>query len=605
MRRVALALVLLAHVAYAKGDKKKEKDDSGDEDVETSDDSGDDEGKPKENDKPKPKQGGDTTTPAEPVKQDLTGHDLGTRKRVTDAEKDRFFVDKVDTEKTEDSTLVQGSITSSSFYYHESGGAVTGSPMGSPVPSASPFDRYFTDLRLQTDFRHIAGSRWEGRFDGRIRAVDTPTQTTTPPAAGATWTSPQTPTAIQSGLNGKNEYEIRELWLIRNGERTDVILGRQFIPDLGGIKIDGLRIDYASSPQFTFLGFGGLYPLRGSRSLTTDYAKLETKPGLDPAGPFVGTGGFGAAYRTPSAYGAIGGVALIPLKGEEPRVYATSNGYLRLGPTLDIYHFALVDLIANSGAQITNFSAGVNYKPVQQLRVTASYNHVDTETLNVQANGFLQQPDPGLTNVVQNEVYVQRLSTDEVRGSVSAGLGSLQRFEITTAVAYRLRPEFVLHDVNGAMVADLPAAKSVEVFGGITDRRSLADARIGVDAVQTFSAGNVPFQRSKFFAARVFAAHDIKDGQGEWEAEVAYSTSVDTAGAGCVMSGVVTDLSTCFGYTNGNVISVGGTVYYRLNRDWLGIVNAYITDTSLKEAGMASDPAVVGLSGYLRIAYRF
>jgi hypothetical protein len=602
MRRVALALVLLAHVAYAKGDKKKDKDDSGDEDVETSDDTSDDEGTKDKSDKPKPKQGGDTSAAPEPVKQDLTGHDLGTRKRVTDAEKDRFFVDKVDTEKTEDSTLVQGSITSSSFYYHESGGTVTGTAMGAPVPSASPFDRYFTDLRLQTDFRHIAGSRWEGRFDGRLRFVDTPTQTTPP---GATWTSPQTPTATQSGLNGKNEYEIRELWLIRNGERTDVIMGRQFIPDLGAIKIDGLRIDYASSPQFTFLGFAGLYPLRGSRSITTDYSKLDKSPGLDPAGPFVGTGGFGAAYRTASAYGSFGGVVLYPLAGTEPRVYGVSNGYVRFGPTLDVYHFALVDLIAQDGAQITNLSAGINYKPVQQLRVTASYNHVDTETLNVQANGFLQQPDPGLTNAVQNEVYISRISTDQLRGGVSAGLGDLQRFEITTAVSYRMRPDFQLHDAAGMLVATLPAAKSVEVYGGITDRRSLFDARIGVDGVQTFSAGNVPYQRSKFFAGRVFVGHDIKDGKGEWEAEVAYSTSVDTAGAGCMTSGVVTDLSTCFGYTNGNVISVGGNVFYRLNRDWLGIVNAYITDTSLKEAGMQSDPAVVGLSGYLRIAYRF
>ncbi len=602
MKRVLLAVLLVAQVAHAKGDKKDKKDDSGDDDVQTSDDSSDDEGAPK--DKAKSKADDEEAKPSEqPVKQDLTGHDLGTKKRVTDAEKDRFFVDKVDTEKTEDTTLVQGSLTSSSFFYHEQGGALA-NEMGTGVSSNSPFDRYFTDLRLQTDFRHIAGSRWEGRFDGRVRFVDSPGSNE--PATNTI--APAQPAAIQSGLNGKNEYELRELWLIRNGVRTDFIIGRQFIPDLGAIKIDGVRVDYASSQQLTFLGFGGLYPLRGSRSVTTDYIKLEKQPGQqDPTGPIVGAGGFGAAYRTMNAYGAVGGVVLDPPTGEEPRVYVTSNGYLRYGSLLDIYHFALVDLVAQDGAQITNLSAGANFKPVQQLRITASYNHVDTETLNVQANGFLQQPDPGLTNVVQNEVYVQRLSTDQLRGSVSAGLGELQRFEITTAISYRMRPEVKLTAADGTVEYDLKAAKSVEVYGSVTDRHSFMDTRIGADAVQTFSAGDVPFQRSKFFAARVFIGHDIQEGQGEWEAEAIYSTSVDAQGGTCAgtAGGMPADLSTCFGYTNGNVISVGGTLFYRINRDWFGIINAYINDTGIKVAGMTADPAVLGLSGYLRIAYRF
>src|SRR5207302_6899414 len=136
----------------------------------------------------------------------------------------------------------------------------------------------------------------------------------------------------------------------------------------------------------------------------------------------------------------------------------------------------------------------------------------DTETLNIQANGLLQTPDPTTTNIVQNAVAVLRLSTNEARGSVSAGLGELQRFEVTVAAAYRLRPEFQLRSPTGVEEADIPAAKGVEIYGGITDRRSFKDARIGVDGAQTFGTGNVPFQRTKFFTMRVFAAHDINSG---------------------------------------------------------------------------------------------
>jgi hypothetical protein len=287
-------------------------------------------------------------------------------------------------------------------------------------------------------------------------------------------------------------------------------------------------------------------------------------------------------------------------------VYATSNGYWRYGSTVDLYHFAIIDLVGSAGFQLTNLSAGANFKPSPRLRLTASVNHVDTETLNVQANGFLQGTDPNnlvVQNTVQNELTLLRLSTDQARGSVSAGLGQLQRFELTTAISYRLRPEFQLRSATGVEEADVPAARSVEVYGAFTDRHSIKDARIGVDGVQTFSVGAVPYQRTTFFATRVFVSHEIKNGQGEWEAEVAYSTSADSSKQGGMCA--TTSLSTCFGFTNGTVITLGGTTYYRFNRDWLGIAMLYITSTDLKEGGMAADPSVLGLAGYVRVAYRF
>ena len=82
---------------------------------------------------------------------------------------------------------------------------------------------------------------------------------------------------------GENN-QLRELWLTRVGKRSDIFLGRQFIPDLGGVKIDGLRVDYAKSAEkLTLIGFAGLFPVRGSRSIDTDYKELKNLSG-NPAG---------------------------------------------------------------------------------------------------------------------------------------------------------------------------------------------------------------------------------------------------------------------------------------------------------------------------------
>ena len=550
-------------------------------------------------------------------KQDLNGHDLGASKQDNAFERDRFFVDKVDSNRTAQGTLIQGSLTSTSFGYHEAGGTLA-APAGTAagvvgsVPSASGFSRLFTDLRLQTDFRHISTSRWDARVDVRGRMVNDPGITTS-------GFMPVTQNTSQSGFLGKNELEIKELWLVRNGVRSDVFFGRQFVPDLGGVKIDGLRVDYASSAKFTLLGFGGLYPVRGSRSIDTDYQPLQGNPNADgtrsSAGRFTGAGGFGAAYRTLDAYGSFGGVVLAPLSSEAPRVFGTSSGYWRYGTKLDFYHFVVLDVLGSNAvnAGLTNLSAGVNWKPDQRLRGALSFNRVDTETLNVQAQAFLANPDPN-ANVVQNEAYIQRIATNEGRGSLSAGLGELQRFQITAAVAYRYRGAVTLTappqlDAAGkpvmAATFPLPAAQSVEVYGAITDRRSIKDLRLGVDGSRIFGVGSSTYQRTSSTTLRASAAHDLADGRGEWEAEVAYnSTRDDSAGKTCS----VTDLISCSGAAQSSILSLGGNVYYRFNRDWFAMGSVFLNRTSITHFDMASsvaDPAVTGLTGFLRIAYRF
>jgi hypothetical protein len=284
-------------------------------------------------------------------------------------------------------------------------------------------------------------------------------------------------------------------------------------------------------------------------------------------------------------------------------VFATAAGYWRVNPTLDIYHFALIDLVSSYGAQLTNLTGGINYKPTQRLRMAASYNRVDTETLNIQAGAYLDQA--ATNNAVQNELFVARLATNQARGSISAGLGNLERVEITVAGGYRSRPGFSLVPATSSMAAQpltLRAAKGYELYGSIIDRRSIADMRLGIDGVQTFAAGNIAFQRDEVFAVRAFASRELDSGKGEWEAEVSYSTSKDTnSGYACT----AVNVNECYGATNGTVISAGGALYYRINRDWFLIGQAYLSQTTLTVSGHAADPGITGLQGYFRIAYRF
>lgn len=605
-RLLAIALGIAAVSPSALAKKKApaaveddDEDDSADEaDDEGSSDEGEDEGDEEEDE--------DDAAPAkkkkkadEPfVKQNLTGHDLGTKKKENSFEKDRFYVDKVDTKKTAKGTLVQGSISSSSFAYTERGGTYAVTPLDPnapppPVDNAAPNSRLFTELRLQTDFRHISASRWDARIDARARFVNTPDN------------GPMSVEAnhIQSGFNGTDEYDLRELWLFHSGKRADVFLGRQYVADLGAVKFDGLRVDYASSRKLTLIGFGGLYPLRGSRSLTTDYQPLKDNDGND-AGRFVGVGGFGGAYRTLNTYGALGGVVLYPVHGEQPRVFVTSTGYWRSGSAVDVYHYALVDLYGSQGAGLTNLSAGVNYKPSPRLRATASFNRVDVDTLAVQANAFLSEPDPSVNTIVESETYFRRLASNVGRAGLSVGLGQLQRFEVSTGVAYRWRPSVAIPVGDGSTTLTLQAARGVEVYGSIVDRRSFKQLRLGLDVTRTLGIGDIAYQRSSVLSVRAHASREVRGGRGEWEAEVDYNMTKDSAsGTTCL------DVTTCYGASKGSILSAGGSLYYRLKRDWFAIGNVFLSRQTLTYLGNGTmtleDPPVTSFTGYVRIAYRF
>ncbi len=501
--------------------------------------------------------------------------------------KDRFFIDKLDTADTDEKTLLQGNFTSSTFLYRESGGALADDTM-TPVNVNSPFSRFFTDLRAQLDARHIKGGRWDFRLDARGRLVQ---------GGGAVTPNPNTPEPranIQSGARGRNELDLREAWLVRSGERTDVFIGRQFITDLAATRIDGIRLDYAMSRKITLLGYAGALPYRGSRSIGTDYPN-QFSAERTPLGktPPIGAG-FGAAYRTPRSYGALGSVLAIPLKGASPRISVTSNGYWRNGK-IDLYHFALVDLFKKFS--LTNVSAGANYKPSPRMRLTAGFHRMDVDTLAIQASGYFA--DPATAGI--NEIALRSVASNQLRAGLSVGLGRNQRFEVSMSGGYRFRPGFTIADADNNVVATLDAQSGLEVTAGVADRRSLKGFRFGADVSRFFGVGDVAFSRSTSLSLRGTAAREFKQGRGMVELEAGYLSARDDNG-GVTCGGTI---DTCYGASKVSVKQGGGTVYYRLKPAWFLMGNMFLSMQSGQTAGKAADPTLVSTSGFLRIGYRY
>ena len=343
----------------------------------------------------------ETNGSAELAKQDLTGHDLGTKKKTNEFERDRFFVDKTDTEATENGTLIQGSLTSSSFCIHRERRRLRSPDDGRH--RTRPHSRASSPISgSRPTSATSSGGRWDARIDARVRVVNgEPLGRRHATAAGG----PRRRTHIQSGLTGQNEYDLRELWLIRNGERTDVIFGRQFIPDLArdqdrrrAHRLRELEEDHL--PRLR-------RPLSAAR-LAVDHDRLRRPQGSDHGDAGRQVRRRGRFRRRVSHVDGVRRVRRRRARAVRERRRVT-RGSSRPRTATGASTRCSTSITSRSSIssrptapQITNLSGGLNYKPNQRLRLTASFNRVDTDTLNIQAQRVPRQP-AGRTRRVQNE----------------------------------------------------------------------------------------------------------------------------------------------------------------------------------------------------------
>jgi len=516
-------------------------------------------------------------------------------------DKDRFYVFQPADDK--DVTDYSGTVTSSSFFYGEY--ASGDDPLIVPDPAAvvaipaevdSPRNRMFTDLRGRIDARHISGGKWDMRGDARVRLTNSD--------------------LVQSGQFGDNEYDLRELFFGRNGDATDFYVGRQFVPELAAFKFDGLKFDYEKNAAWHYLGFAGLYPTRGSRSIDSDYPRAVPTPGAEPGARILPyTAGFGASYRFDRVYGSFGVVGIYAPTADqltaanERRIFVTSTGYYRESTEIDVYHFLVADVDGAAGRTLTNLTLGANYAPVFNFRINAQIAHIDTETLNVQAQTRLENPaaPAGQTlNVVLNNVEVARLSQDEARLSLSGSFAK-SRFELSAIGSVRRRPEVVLTRDTGMDPITLAKAQAADITIAGVDRRSIKGMRLGLSYSRAFGLGEQNLNRSEFQVVHLNGLRDVLGGLGSVEGSVTYVSSKDDNDD--MACGSSLEPLACYGTSTASTLTLGLMGTYRFKPEWLGILSTTLGSQAINVENVAQErldlPRIMTASVFLRLAYRF
>lgn len=568
---------------------------------------------------------------------------------------ERFFFTGVETEATREKTKTTGSLTSSSVFFRELGvelPAPMGGGVGNQQAQLSAAQRVFTDLRAQLSADHIGGGDFYFRGDVRGRFTPGACDATDPlrdPSDNPGGTAPEDRnpcTRFQSGTFGGNELELRELHLSKRGDKTEYYIGRQWVLDIAAHRVDGLQIRYKKSPKITYLLFGGLHPQKISRDIRTDYPK-KFNSDFDPADPaspartdgrvMPATGGAGLAYRFEKLYGALGGAVVVPLAEEaddfggndqleQPRVFLSANGYFRNSAKLDIYHYFVVDVVGSAGLGLTNGTLGLNFRPSPSLRTYIQVNRIDTESLTAVTQNTLENPhenlDPNDADAngaptpntgIQNNIALLRIAADEARVGLS-GAFSMRRFEASTSLAVRRRPDVTLTSVDGTNTLVLPAAQDIDVTLRFVDRRSFKGTRLVLQLSKSFGFGEEQFQRASTLALRGSVSKTVKDGNAElegWAQGVQSNVVTSADGTNCQAASAVDQngFDACFGNGGATTVSVGGLGFYRLKSNIMAVASASIglqkLDATEVAGTMFSQGSIIPFTAFLRLAYRF
>jgi hypothetical protein len=530
-------------------------------------------------------------------------------------EKPPFYGNDKESRKGE--TAFFGSITSSSFYFTESGRQTLIGMGPNVTENASPTSRLFTELRLKLQADHISGGDLDFKADIRGRKQIDRCE----PRVELNMAEPCLPS--QSGTFGGDERDVKEFHLRYRSDGYDATIGRQFIAELAAIRFDGLRVQQNKSRKMQYFGFAGLYPTRGSRDVLDDYPTVPS----DPADPMSAptrllpvVAGAGGAYVRERLYGAIGVAGILPRfneaetgLAERTRLLLSSNGYWQQSDKTDIYHYLVIDAAGSAGAGISNLPLGVNHRATEGVSLFAHLNRVDTETLNVQAQVRLDQVDVMSVGNIQNNWYVSRVAQESARlGATSAFTEN--RFQLSAVAGLRRRPEIALRRTTDGDPANpqqdliLPLAQALDITLSFVDRKSYKRFRIGGSVTRSSGYGDENLDRSKSTSGQVTASRDLVQGKGEFELNLNYLKSDDeTQADNCGVN--VVDPLVCYGTSSSTVYGVGGTVFYRPKQKWYAMAMVSIGQQTLTTVEGANapvrQPGVTMLTGFARLAYRF
>lgn len=478
---------------------------------------------------------------------------------------------EVPTEKKAAMRRTFGDLSFSAFHYRESGDDAIDT-----TASASPLARSFIEARARVEGKQL-GRIWNTKFDGRARWAANPSDisdATEDPASPSD-------TRSQAGLLGESEVEVREAWLERKGGVVDVRVGRSVLADALAQRLDGLSVATRVNPAWIAHGYAGLLPMRGSRSITTDYPSEATLPGTGRVVPIAA--GVGTSYDTGPSYGAFGIGTQIPRGGESARVFLHSQGYLRAGAT-DVHHLVAADVLSEAGFTVTQASLAAGYQASTRFRASASLHHVDTDTLQRTAESFLR--DPQGSSIPTNETTVRRIASQQLRVGGALALDAQETASLNASVALRRRPSVALSDT-----LSMPEGRSAEVTVGFIHRDVWKKLRLALDGTRMQGLGETSYAHTDFWAASLVASRPIASERGEWGAEVAWASASPNTAA---------DPSIALGSAATTSLSVGGNMLYQINAQWLAFASVQVGRYNVSEAS-----TVTGLTFFARATWRF
>jgi hypothetical protein len=486
-------------------------------------------------------------------------------------------------QNVEDTKLI-GRLYATFGYYGESESSGDGM-------NASPDTLFWGDLRARLEADHISGGSFDFLGDFRLRF--TPDEYTVPPVGTTT-----TPVTTSRGWIGGKEYDLRELFARYGGESASFSVGRMILRDLDAMTVDGASFAGRTSPSFEYGLAAGLFPNPYSRSLTTDY-KFAADDSRSVTGYPAAVGAWGG-YRYAQFYGSVGAGAIFPRNTspgfkEDNRIFVTAHGYARVSPTVNFFHYGVVDAAGAAGAQLTNLQLGADWMATTPLRIELAYSHMSTYAIETYFRNYLEVvTDPA---IVTNNLDVARMAADEGRLGANYDFGA--GLDMFGQLRYRRRDAIETSQLN-PIVASLPAEAQVDVSAGVRKKNAVAGWELGGNAAY------ITGDRTTALYVTVHGTHSYLEDRMDLDLDLGYVNYKDAVTQLAVdPTGMMPPVQTG-GQASGSTLRAGGQVVFRQTDHWMYLADLHLGYNTSSTAALAPrDSTILETIGLFRVQYSF
>jgi hypothetical protein len=439
------------------------------------------------------------------------------------------------------------------------------------------------DLRGRIEADHISGSSFDVLADLRIRF--TPDDREVSPIGTVT-----SPVTTARGWIGGNEYDLHEAFVRYGSDAASFSVGRLLLRNLDAMTVDGAQFAGRSSASFEYGVAAGLFPNPYSRSFATDY-KFAADDQRGVADYPVAAGGW-AGYRLAAFYGSVGAGAILPRNTsatykENDRTFVTASGYARVSPTVNFFHYGVVDISGDAGTQLTNLQLGADWMVSAPLRIELAYSHMSTYAIETYFRNYLEiVTAPGN---ITNNLDVARMAADE--GRLGANYAFVQEgLDIFGQVRFRRR-DTIDTAATDPTIAALPAEAQLDLSAGVRKKNAVAGWELGANAAY------ITGDRTTSFYGFVHGAHSYLEDRMDVDLDAGYISYQDA----CDVTSPV-----C-GQATGSTIRAGGMVVFRQTTHWMYLGDLHIgyNSASTADAARPGTSSILETIALLRAQYSF